>query len=486
MIEKRGSKKQGMAYRVKRLEGRLTATFHHEEAAQLQDLLWGRRGAAIPVLADQKPMVPATLLASLLGPKSIELSATLLAQLLAAHPSRDEAVISDEGSELLGEYIAKFFALWQKGSIPGRERAERSAEDKNVKAMQEALNRLVYKVMYERDERGWRVRDENGTPVVHEDRWAPDALAWMPISKIRPKHVLALNEEVMEAGVGVEVWRKVLNFLQQLFDYALIQEVVEINPVQPIKKPPQSKARARSAMLPDTLELIRADFLYLEELAKTRVRGRKVADSPAGVSVPEAPGYALWSADFVEALGYSSCRPSELLAATADDLVEGRLKIRRRSVNGAAVEGTKSASYPTKNVYLLGPLPEALERRAGAAAETHSRLLFPSPGADRRMTEEEYRRWRRRYYAPIAKSHGLEADSDDPYSLRHTYGSLRVAAHHPIPHIQQSMGTSLVSDVYTTVFHEYEGKEPLNIDEAIRIARDAALRSRGLELVSCL
>jgi hypothetical protein len=43
------------------------------------------------------------------------------------------------------------------------------------------------------------------------------------------------------------------------------------------------------------------------------------------------------------------------------------------------------------------------------------------------------------------------------------------------------MGTSLVSEVYTTVFHEYEGKEPLNIDEAIRIARDAALRSRGLD-----
>jgi hypothetical protein len=41
------------------------------------------------------------------------------------------------------------------------------------------------------------------------------------------------------------------------------------------------------------------------------------------------------------------------------------------------------------------------------------------------------------------------------------------------------MGTSLVGRVYTTVFHEYEGK-PLDIDATIDAAREKALRSRGL------
>jgi hypothetical protein len=477
MIEQRSSKKKGISYRVKRLEGRLTATFYEIEAARLQDALWGRWGAAIPVLADQKPKVAATLIGSLVDPKAAEISPALLANLFAAHPAREAALIADSACPLLAEYLETFLALWKSGSVPGRKKTPQS--EKNAHFMEEALNRLILKILYERDSRGWRVRNEKGLPFVHPDRYAPDALGLMPLDQIRPKHILALDEEVKELRVGMEVWRKVLSFLQQLFDRAMIEELVETNPVQPIKKPPQSSAHARSAMLPDALELIRADFLYLEELAKTRVRGRKVTDSPAGVAVPEASGYARWSADFVEALGYSSCRPGELRAATADDLVEGRLKIRRRSVNGESQAGTKSKRYPTKDVFLLGPLAASLARRAESAATTKSRLLFPFPGTERQMTDEEYRRWRRRYFAPIARSHDLGEETDDPYSLRHTYGSLRAAAGHPLPHIEQSMGSSLVGRVYTTVFHEYEGK-PLDIDATIDVAREKALHSRGL------
>ncbi len=90
------------------------------------------------------------------------------------------------------------------------------------------------------------------------------------------------------------------------------------------------------------------------------------------------------------------------------------------------------------------------------------------------MTEDEYKRWRSRYFAPLAQAHGLGSESDDPYALRHVYASLRVAAGHPVAHIEASMGTSLVSKVYASVFREYEGR-PLDIATTIGEARVAAL-----------
>ena len=136
------------------------------------------------------------------------------------------------------------------------------------------------------------------------------------------------------------------------------------------------------------------------------------------------------------------------------------------------VAGTKSSRYPEKDVFLLGPLPKTLARRAKAAGSDG--LLFPYPGTDRLWTESEYRNWREDYFVPIARSHGLGSESDDPYALRHIYATLRIAAHHPTLYIESSMGTGLVGRVYGGVIRRYEGKGPLNIDSEIRAARRAA------------
>jgi hypothetical protein len=97
--------------------------------------------------------------------------------------------------------------------------------------------------------------------------------------------------------------------------------------------------------------------------------------------------------------------------------------------------------------------------------------LFPYPGTDRVWTEAEYRNWREDYFVPIARSHGLGSESDDPYALRHIYATLRIAAHHPTLYIESSMGTGLVGRVYGGVIRRYEGKGPLDIDAEIRQAR---------------
>src|SRR6266516_4956638 len=105
-------------YRVRRLEGKLSASFRVKAAAELQDALWRRWGDQIPVLADREPKLPPALEARLLSPGGRELSSVLLAELLAAHPARNEArapVKADES--LLGEYIVDFFPKWAEGRV---------------------------------------------------------------------------------------------------------------------------------------------------------------------------------------------------------------------------------------------------------------------------------------------------------------------------------------------------------------------------------
>jgi hypothetical protein len=79
--------------------------------------------------------------------------------------------------------------------------------------------------------------------------------------------------------------------------------------------------------------------------------------------------FAAASADLVEALAYGGFRPGEILAARGrhhapEDLGPKYLRICQRNVDGVIVAGTKSSRYPEKDVFLLGPLPNTIARRA--------------------------------------------------------------------------------------------------------------------------
>jgi hypothetical protein len=257
------------------------------------------------------------------------------------------------------------------------------------------------------------------------------------------------------------------------------------NPVEGVAAPPQrGVVRVRKPYLPKIVEQIRADFLELEALAQAgirRVRGT-VLETPGGVPVPRV-GYGATAADLVEALAYGGFRPGEILGAVGanyapEDLGEKYLHVCQRNRDGEIVPGTKSRGYPTKDVLLLGPLPATLARRAANSGPEG--LLFPFPGTTRAWTEEEYRKLRDDYFVPIARSYGLGPESDDPYTLRHIYATLRIAARHPDLYIEASMGnTGLVGKTYGDVIRKYEGQGPLDIDREIAAARKAALAGRS-------
>jgi hypothetical protein len=475
-------------YRVRRLEGKLSASFRVKAAAELQDALWARWGEQVPVLVDQAPKLSRPLETRLLSAagRGREIPPALLASLLAAHPARAEPGVSsvDDIGLLLGEYVIEFFPKWAEGKVVLRGNSARPKARKTIDIVQDGLHRIVFETRWKRDEHGWRVRDAEARFV--DLGWGEAAAAWIPLRDFDIEHVLALAEKVDAEKIGKEVWRKVRSFLKQLVDYAQLKKDFpreRPNPVTLVAPPPQTGVRlVRKPYPPEIVERIRADFLVLDDIARKgarRARGKRV-ETPAGVPVPPAPGFARTSADLVEALAYGGFRPGEILAACGrhyapEDLGANYLRVCQRNVDGAIVPGTKSSRYPEKDVFLLGPLSKTLSRRASAAGPDG--LLFPYPGTSRLWTESEYRNWREDYFVPIARSHGLGSESDDPYALRHIYATLRIAAHHPTLYIESSMGTGLVGRVYGGVIRRYEGKGPLNIGAEIRAARRAALEA---------
>lgn len=487
-------RKSGLRYRVKRKEGALQATFRHRGVAELQDALWARWGGRVPVLDDREPKLPLPLRARLLSPDTVDLSEGLLGDLLAHHPAASP--LAGGGAPMLGEYIVdRFFPVWAQGRIPGA-RPEAKAT-KTVAEMKRALNRLVFELEREQGEAGGRGR----ASAAPAGRWGTDAIAWTPLDQVTAKQIQSLDQKVKEAGVGHEVWRKVLNFLSQLFDYALLDAQAcypesRTNPARRIR-PPRQATRRRRALLPDNVEAIGFRFLELAALSEARrkrCRGGARVETPGGVPIPASPEYALDSVDLIRLLGYGGFRPSEALGATAgayDPAMPGYVRIDRRNVQGVILSGTKSTRYPQRHVKLLGPLEETIERRAHAAAPDG--LLFHRPGGDEPWTASDYRNWARRYYGPIARSLGLDEQSDDPYALRHSYASVRTAAGHPKRYIDESMGSTLSDTVYTTIHHELEAKGlsgGYEIDTEIARARaselaslrERLLRDHGIEL----
>jgi hypothetical protein len=470
-------------YRVRRLEGKLSASFRVKAAAELQDALWARWGEQVPVLVDRAPKLSRPLETRLLSARSgREITPALLASLLAAHPARAEPAVSsaDDVGPLLGEYVVEFFPKWAEGKVVLRGNSARPKARKTIVIVQDGLHRVVFETRWKRDEHGWRVRDGEGRFV--DLGWGEAAAAWIPLRDFDIEHVLALAEKVDAEKIGREIWRKVRSFLKQLIDYAQLKKDFpreRPNPVTLVAPPPQTGVKlVRRPYPPEIVERIRADFLALEDIARRgarRARGRKV-ETPAGVPVPPTPEFAAASADLVEALAYGGFRPGEILAACGrhyapDDLGSKYLRICQRNVDGVIVAGTKSSRYPEKDVFLLGPLPKTLARRAAITGPDG--LLFPYPATERLWTESEYRNWREDYFVPIARSHGLGSESDDPYALRHIYATLRIAAHHPTLYIESSMGTGLVGRVYGGVIRRYEGKGALDVDVEIRKARKA-------------
>ena len=275
MIEVREGRRS--PYRVRRLGGKLTASFSVRSAAEIQDALWARWGDRIPVLVDQTPKLGRALEARLLngvaGPTYPLRFSRAYSRYILREP-KTPFPLSRILEPLLGEYVVDFFSKWAEGKVILRGSSTQPKARKTIEIVQDGLHRIVFETRWERDERGWRVRDEHGFFV--DLGWGDGAAAWIPLREFDIEHVLALAEKVEKEKVGKEIWRKVRSFLKQLIDYAQLKNDFprgRANPVTLVAAPPQTGVRlVRKPYTPDIVEEIRADFLVLEALVRDAVR----------------------------------------------------------------------------------------------------------------------------------------------------------------------------------------------------------------------
>ena len=401
---------------------------------------------------------------------------------------------------LFGDFlIDAAFPHWR--DTPGRGRSH-AKEAKSVGQMRDWVTDHVFEALYERDHHGHARRDREGVRIV--SKWGPsEALCWMPIDELDPAVTLAFDRRLRtkQVGdpphpVGDEVRRKVLSFLQQAFDHAVVvypELYGRPNPFSFVRKPTQSGVQTVRAMTPEIVEVMRAEWRLIETLSHFRVRGlisREQARTlrAHGWPIPEDPYLARFTAAFISAAAYSSARPQELLGASQAALKPPRLIIRQHNVDGRIRPGTKSTRFPRKRALLIGPGASDLaewKQWLQNNFPVRPMLLFPDfdGGA---WNATAYRNWRARYYVPVAKRNGLrDADPDDgdgeeppgsprPGALRHIYATMRVAAHHDTLAIERSMGTSLVREVYADVIEDWEEQGALDIDATVAAARSAA------------
>jgi integrase len=220
------------------------------------------------------------------------------------------------------------------------------------------------------------------------------------------------------------------------------------NPVAPIRKPAQKPTRAVKPIGPVTVEDIRRAFL---------ARGR------------------LRDATLVAVLAYAGLRPGEALALRWGD-IGARTILVDRAVALGDVKSTKTGKR--RSVRLLAPLAsDFAEWRISCGRPGDDALVFPRTDG-RVWTEEDWRNWRQRVFAPVASAVGL--DRFRPYDLRHSFVSLLFAEGRTVIEVARQTGHSptMALATYGHVIEELEGAERRPAEDVIREARGASTRKR--------
>jgi integrase len=179
----------------------------------------------------------------------------------------------------------------------------------------------------------------------------------------------------------------------------------------------------------------------------------------------------LRDATLVSVLAYAGLRPGEALALRWGDIGERTILVDRAVALGD-VKGTKTGRR--RSVRLLAPLAADLaEWRLASRRPDETALVFPRKDG-RVWTDEDWRNWRQRVFAPVATAAGL--DRFRPYDLRHSFVSLLFAEGRTVIEVARQAGHSptMALATYGHVIEELEGAERRPAENVIREARAGA------------
>jgi integrase len=273
------------------------------------------------------------------------------------------------------------------------------------------------------------------------DRYVLPRLGGFELRRLTPAMIEGFQAELRREGVGEPTILKTLTLLQAMLRQAVVWGRIPSNPVAPIRKPRQTRTRAVKPIAPATVEEIRRRFL-----ARRRLR----------------------DATLVSVLAYAGLRPGEALALRWGDIGERTILVDRAVALGD-VKGTKTRKR--RSVRLLAPLAADLaEWRLASRRPDESALVFPRKDS-RAWTDEDWRNWRQRVFAPVATVVGL--DRFRPYDLRHSFVSLLFAEGRTVIEVARQAGHSptMALATYGHVIEELEGAERRPAEDMIREAR---------------
>jgi len=217
-------------------------------------------------------------------------------------------------------------------------------------------------------------------------------------SELRPVVLANWMQERLDAGVGKESLRKAQVALSQILDQAVLpHELLEANPMAPVKKPKQLRKQPR----------------YLTAVEVEKIKSAFLAEGD------------IESAVLVSVLGYVGIRPQDALALDWKHIDE-KLTVVQKNVDGEIHDGSKTgATAYLRKVELPSPVREELEELRIESGSPEHGPIFTVDGRTP-WNEHRYRNWRRREFTPAVKAAGLSALT--PYALRHTCASLMAAA----------------------------------------------------------
>ena len=279
------------------------------------------------------------------------------------------------------------------------------------------------------------------------DRHVLPRLGSLELRRITPEVVENFQRDLRKAGVGDPTILKTLSLLQGILRRAVIWRRIALNPVTAIKKPTQRRSHVVHPVAPETIEAIRAFLL----------RGGRLRD-----------------ATLVSVLAYAGLRPGEALALRWENIRDRTILVEAAVALGDVKE-TKTGR--TRSVRLLAPLAADLrEWQLGSGKPDDQALVFPSR-AGRPWTDEGWRNWRRRVFAPAAKAAGLERFR--PYDLRHSFVSLLLAEGKSVVEVAKQAGHSptMTLATYGHVIEELDTAERHSAEDLIREARAKSVRA---------
>jgi integrase len=268
-------------------------------------------------------------------------------------------------------------------------------------------------------------------------------LGSVPIRDLRPADVVALQRDLRADGVGEAMTQKTLVVLSGILRHSQLLGRISANPVAPVRIRQARRKRAIRPLSPQKVEQMRA-------LALARGRVREAA--------------------LISLLAYAGLRPGEALALRWDCVGDRALIVEHGRADGS-LKATKTDRIRT--VSLLAPVLEDVDAwRAVASYRAEDQLLFPRRDGDV-FRDTDYHNWRRRQFDPLTRA--AEVVGATPYTLRHSFASLRVQAGWNALELSHEMGNSpeVVQRDYSHLFREFVRGERLNPEEVIAAARSA-------------